>query len=160
MGILQERLLDWVAIPFSRDLPNPGFKPESPYCRQILYHLSSQGNAANWWDALKTATPAAGISQQKVPKSPRQSLAAYHTANASKVEGIWMWSLASSAIFTRPLANQLTLLQASWQLLAMKILPEPSGGRKCFPRVCQFQSTVFMLWKQTNLLCLAEICEL
>ena len=29
-GILQVRILEWVAIPFSRDLPNPGIKPESP----------------------------------------------------------------------------------------------------------------------------------
>ena len=29
-GILQARLLAWVAIPFSKDLPNPGIKPRSP----------------------------------------------------------------------------------------------------------------------------------
>ena len=29
-GILQARMLEWVAIPFSRDLPNPGIKPRSP----------------------------------------------------------------------------------------------------------------------------------
>ena len=28
-GILQTRMLEWVAIPFSRDLPNPGIKPGS-----------------------------------------------------------------------------------------------------------------------------------
>ena len=27
---LQERILEWVAVPFSRDLPNPGIKPVSP----------------------------------------------------------------------------------------------------------------------------------
>ena len=30
MGILQARTLEWVAIPSSRDHPNPGIKPESP----------------------------------------------------------------------------------------------------------------------------------
>ena len=25
-GILQARILEWIAIPFSRDLPNPGIK--------------------------------------------------------------------------------------------------------------------------------------
>ena len=30
MGILQARILECVAIPFSRDLPNPGIKPKSP----------------------------------------------------------------------------------------------------------------------------------
>ena len=29
-GILQARILEWVADPFSRDLPNPGIKPRSP----------------------------------------------------------------------------------------------------------------------------------
>ena len=29
-GILQARILEWVATPSSRDLPNPGIKPESP----------------------------------------------------------------------------------------------------------------------------------
>ena len=29
-GILLARILEWVAIPFSGDLPNSGIKPESP----------------------------------------------------------------------------------------------------------------------------------
>ena len=29
-GILQARILEWVAFPFSRDLSNPGNKPRSP----------------------------------------------------------------------------------------------------------------------------------
>ena len=29
-GILQARILEWIAIPFSRDLPNPGIEPGSP----------------------------------------------------------------------------------------------------------------------------------
>ena len=29
-GILQARILGWVAFPFSRALPNPGVKPRSP----------------------------------------------------------------------------------------------------------------------------------
>ena len=28
-GILQARILEWVAVPFSRDLPNPGIEPGS-----------------------------------------------------------------------------------------------------------------------------------
>ena len=30
MGILQARMLEWVAMPFSGDLANPGIKPRSP----------------------------------------------------------------------------------------------------------------------------------
>ena len=29
-GILQARILEWVAISFSRDLPNPGIEAKSP----------------------------------------------------------------------------------------------------------------------------------
>jgi len=29
-GILQARILEWVAIPFPEDLPNPGIEPMSP----------------------------------------------------------------------------------------------------------------------------------
>ena len=28
-GILQAKILEWIAFPFSRDLPNPGIKPRS-----------------------------------------------------------------------------------------------------------------------------------
>ena len=41
-GILQARILEWVAIPFSRDLPNPGIKPKSSTLQAILYQLSHQ----------------------------------------------------------------------------------------------------------------------
>ena len=30
LGILQARILEWVAIPFSRDVSDPGIKPRSP----------------------------------------------------------------------------------------------------------------------------------
>ena len=29
-GILQARMLEWVAVSYSRDLPDPGIKPEFP----------------------------------------------------------------------------------------------------------------------------------
>ena len=47
-GILQARILEWVAVPFSipspGDLPNHQSNPGLPHCRQILYHLSHQGS--------------------------------------------------------------------------------------------------------------------
>ena len=43
-GILQARIVEWVAISFSRDLPNPGIKPTSPNIgRWILYHCAILG---------------------------------------------------------------------------------------------------------------------
>ena len=39
MGILQARILEWVAMPSTQ-----GLKPGLPHCRWILYHLSHQGS--------------------------------------------------------------------------------------------------------------------
>ena len=45
LGILQARILEWVAMPFSRGSSQPRdlFSPGLLHCRQILYHLSHQG---------------------------------------------------------------------------------------------------------------------
>ena len=32
-GILQARILEWVVVPFSRGLPNPGWDPGLPHYR-------------------------------------------------------------------------------------------------------------------------------
>ena len=40
-GILQARILVWVAVPFSKGIsPTQGSNPGLPHCRQILYQLS------------------------------------------------------------------------------------------------------------------------
>ena len=44
-GIFQTRVLEWVAIPFSRIFPTQGSNPGLLHCRQMLYHLSHQGRA-------------------------------------------------------------------------------------------------------------------
>ena len=44
-GILQARILDWVAVPFSRGIfPTQGSNLGLLHYRQILYHLSHQGS--------------------------------------------------------------------------------------------------------------------
>ena len=48
-GILQARIVEWVAVSFSRDLPIPGIKPTSPDTgRQILYHCVILGGGATF----------------------------------------------------------------------------------------------------------------
>ena len=45
LGILQARILEWVAFPFSRRSYRPrNTNPCLLLCRQILYHLSHQGS--------------------------------------------------------------------------------------------------------------------
>ena len=69
--------------------------------------------SADWWDTQKSASPAASIGQEKGPSSsPQQCLNACHTAHASKVQCLGLWSFGS---LTWSLANQLPLLKASWQ---------------------------------------------
>ena len=48
-GILQARILEWVAFPFSRGSSQhrdqtQGSNPGLPHCRQILYQLSHKGS--------------------------------------------------------------------------------------------------------------------
>ena len=93
--------------------------------------------SANWWDAPNSAMLAAGIGQQKGPNSLQQCLTARCTTKASKTEQTGLQSFASSAIFIWPL-TYLSLLQASWQIFAVKTIPQLARGRKkCFPRVCR-----------------------
>ena len=45
-GILQDRILEWVAFPFSRrenPFPTQGLNPSLLHCRWILYQLSHKG---------------------------------------------------------------------------------------------------------------------
>ena len=43
-GILQARILEWVAFPFSRGLPNPGIKPRSSKLQVDSLQLSHKGS--------------------------------------------------------------------------------------------------------------------
>ena len=47
-GISQARLLEWVAIPFSRGLSQPRSKPGLLHCRQTLYHMIRQGSPISY----------------------------------------------------------------------------------------------------------------
>ena len=61
-GILQAGILQWVAIPFSRDLPNPGIE-HSTTALQANYHLSHQGSPnteffrQEYWSGLSFPSP-------------------------------------------------------------------------------------------------------
>ena len=44
-GILQARILEWVAFPFSRGIfPTQGLNSDLLNCRRILYQLSHKGS--------------------------------------------------------------------------------------------------------------------
>ena len=49
-GFLQARILEWVAVPFSREIfPTQGSNPGLLHCRQILYQLSHQGSTITFF---------------------------------------------------------------------------------------------------------------
>ena len=47
-GILQARILEWIAISFSRDLPDPGIEPRSPALREDALTSEPPGK----WDGI------------------------------------------------------------------------------------------------------------
>jgi len=42
-GILQTRILEWIAFPSPEDLPNPGIKPRSPALQMDSLTAEPQG---------------------------------------------------------------------------------------------------------------------
>ena len=46
-GILQARILKWIAFPSPRDLPNPGIKPRSPTLQMDCLLAEPQGKPKN-----------------------------------------------------------------------------------------------------------------
>ena len=54
-GILQARILEWVAFPFSRDLPNPGIELRSPTLQADSLPAEPQGKPMDGWDRPKSA---------------------------------------------------------------------------------------------------------
>ena len=159
--------LDWKEAP--KHFPKPNLHPKRSWslvvcCPSDPLKLSeSQWNhyiwevcSANQWVTLKTIMPAASIGQHKGPNASAPQCSTTHcTTSTSKVEWI---GLRIFAIFTWPPANRLPLLQTFQQLFARKMLPQPAGGRKCFPRVHQIPKHGFLLYrnKQTYFL-LAKI---
>ena len=53
-GIFQARILEWVAIYFSRGIvPTQGLNPSSPASREILYHLSHPGSPIKLFSSVQ-----------------------------------------------------------------------------------------------------------
>ena len=100
---------------------NPRKTTTSEICsvNQWDAHQKLQSCSQHWW------TDRAQFFSMTTPDHPSHN----------KVKRTGLQSFVSSATFTWPLANQLLLPQASWQLLAGKMIIQPAGYRKRFPRV-------------------------
>ena len=53
-GILQARILKWVAIPFPGNLPNPGIEPGSPALQADSLPSEPPGKQTVWWEHSHT----------------------------------------------------------------------------------------------------------
>ena len=52
-GVLQARILEWVAFPFSGDLPNPGIEPRSPTLQANSLLTEPSGKPpTEWWKVV------------------------------------------------------------------------------------------------------------
>ena len=65
--IFQARILDGLLFASPGDLPDPGIEPSLLHCKQILYHLSQQGNPGRGDDVPK-------ITQQDKTQVQKQDL--------------------------------------------------------------------------------------
>ena len=109
-AILQARILEWVAIPFSRNLPNPGIKLRPPTLQADS--LPSEPQSAVKWvaqahtgiklrsptlqaDALSSELPGKPLRLQGVPKIRPQTVGV--TAVACFVSVLWGRSLCISS---------------------------------------------------------------
>ena len=103
--------------------------------------------SANWWDALKTATPTASTGQLNGPNSPWQRTTVCCTTNASNVEQTGLWSSASLPYSPDLSATDTTSSSISTTLSKGKTLPQPAEGRKCFPKACQILRNGFLCYR-------------
>ena len=88
-GILQARILEWVAIPFSRHLPDSGIEPRSPalqayslpsephreaplFLYSLLKHVSLHTGQC-WWEPQSGGPDLLGIPPPKKPSEKPQS---------------------------------------------------------------------------------------
>ena len=67
-GILQARILEWVAIPFSRgSSPTQGLNMSLLHCRQILYHVNHWGSLVNLHLSFQTQPEADHSDKPDIP---------------------------------------------------------------------------------------------
>lgn len=108
----------------------------------------------------KNAMPSAGIGRQNDPNSsPRQRPTACYTINALKVQ----WNQATKFCLIchihltfRPLTTTSSSISTTF---AGKMLPQPAGCRKCFPRVHQIPKHRFLCYRNKQIYSsLAKLC--
>ena len=113
LWISQARILEWVAISFSRDFPNPLSNPGLMYCRQILYYLSHQGSPFYWLKNGNTEK----LSNMPSVTEMVTSILGIHPCRVSIEQNIWTpLSFPLSAHRTYPINQQIFFFKR-WMFL-------------------------------------------
>ena len=81
-AILQASTREWVAIPFSGDLPNPGIKPRSPALQ--VDSLPSEQFSCQTPEAPRTARLAAQRPHTQLPPNNQSSLPSHSTLKLNR----------------------------------------------------------------------------
>ena len=140
--------LDWAEVP--KHFPKPNFHQKKCHdhcwvicCWSNPLQLSKswqnlyiwEVSSANWWEYTKNCNACNKHESTERAQFFSTTTPDHISHNQCFKNWIGLWSFASSAIFTWPHLNQRPLLQASRQLFAGEMLPQPPGGSKCFLRV-------------------------
>ena len=120
-GILQARILKWVAISFSRIFPTQGSYPGLLHCRQILYRLSYEGS------------PQLSVVLQKMGQNPfdRRETGSPMSCDLTKIPS-WKWQLSAGLLILNPQARSkavcLVCLPCSQAGMNGGLSPCPTGN--------------------------------
>ena len=77
MGILQARIMEWVTMLFSRDLPNPRIKPRSPTLLADSLPFEPPGKPKTYYTAMVTHSVV--LAPERADRSAEQSRAQKQT---------------------------------------------------------------------------------
>ena len=118
--------------------------------------------SANWWDVLKTATPAAGIGQQNGPRSsPCHAWQHVTQPMLQRLNKLGYKLLPYLPDSPDLLPTDYHFFKHLNTFLQGKMLPQPAGGRKCFQWVCWILKQGFLCYRNKQTYCsLAKMCRL
>ena len=114
--------MDWVAIPFSGDLPDPGLNPGLLHCRQILYVLSHEGCLTRLKQLISHTIFAAAVSDLQLRAlswclltslSPLAAADLIHVLSQSHPQVSIPWALPPTQFF-RPQNYETSSAHLSW----------------------------------------------
>ena len=101
----------WSGLPFPSPgaLPDPGIKPGSPHCRQVLYHLSHQGSPVKWGSGKLAACSLNLISPCPLPREVWY----FQLSSVQSLSRVWLfatpWTTACQASLS--ITNSQSLLK-------------------------------------------------